>query len=66
MAYKEVIIIEQSEMKQEQAAEQLAIFWPDGTPLVPGGMSQEIEDMKSRISVLETQVKELKDKEPKP
>jgi hypothetical protein len=65
MAYKEAIIIEQSELRGDQIAEQFAIFWPDGTPLVPGGLSKEMEDMKNRLSLLETQVKEIKDKEPK-
>lgn len=65
MSYKEAIIIEQSELRGDQIAEQFALFWPDGTPVVPGGVSKEMEDIKSRLDVLETQVKELKDKEVK-
>lgn len=65
MAYKEVIIVHEPAMKQEQIAEQLALFWPDGRPVVPGDFSKDLEDIKSQIAVLQTQVKELKDKEPK-
>lgn len=66
MAYKEVIIIQQPGMKPEQIAEELAIFWPDGSPLVPGSFSKDMEDMKNQIAALEAEVKKLKDKEPKP
>lgn len=65
MEYKQAIIIEESELNPDQATENFAIFWPDGSPLVPSGFSQEMEDLKTRVSVLETQVKDLKDKEPK-
>jgi hypothetical protein len=65
MSYKEAIIIEQSELRGDQIAEQFALFWPDGTPVVPGGVSKEMDDIKSRLDLLETQVKEIKDKEPK-
>lgn len=63
MNYKQVVIVEQNEMVTSQVTEQLALFFPDGTPLVPGGYSKEMDDLKTRLSVLEAEV--FKDKPPK-